>query len=77
MANGDNNGAPSTSCPMGIDNHRRIVTLEKADEQVWQAIEEIRRKLDRLPAWGVALISALSALSGGAVATAVQIALSH
>ena len=67
----DGNGAPKAQCMAGVDNHRRIVALEKSDEHVWQAIDDIREKLDRLPAWGVALISALSAFAGGAVAVAV------
>jgi len=72
MAN-DGNSGPPAQCMAGVDNHRRIVALEKSDEHVWATIDEIRAKLDRLPAWGVALVSALSALAGGAVAIAVTL----
>lgn len=72
MANGD--GAPK-GCMLGVDNKRRIATLEKSDEHVWKAIDELRERMDRLPAWGVALVSVLSATAGGGIATAITLAL--
>jgi anti-sigma-K factor RskA len=73
MANNESS-IPRPECMAGVDNRSRIVALEKSDEHVWTAIDDIRSRLDRLPSWGVALVSALSAVAGAAVAIAVSFA---
>lgn len=86
MANGSPERVIESQCVLGNDNRRRISTaerdhtdleqrIEKEFADVWSVINQLRDRLDRLPAWAVLMISGLSAITGAAVSVAIAAAL--
>ncbi|MBA7608067.1 hypothetical protein ES703_15242 [subsurface metagenome] len=60
MSNGKNlNLTPQ--CAAGVDTRRRVIELEKNDEDQWDAINQLR---NRLPVWATMIISLLTFLLG-------------
>ena len=80
MANGNGTPDPVTTCGVGIDNRRRIMALEKAQESTWTALDNLREHLEesmdrlrnRLPVWATLVISILTGLVGVLLALAIQ-----
>ncbi len=80
MANGNGTPDPTANCGVGIDNRRRIMTLEASDRDQWSALHDIRRHMDesmerlrnRLPVWATLAMSILTGLVGVLLALAIQ-----
>ncbi len=58
------NGDSAKTCVLGNNNKTRLDGLEHERDNLWHAIEEIRRKLDRLPAWATLVMMVMSAAIG-------------
>jgi len=59
---------PESGCVKGVSNEQRIVALEREMRDMHSAVTDIRdRLLGRLPLWGTALITFLTALAVGLI----------
>lgn len=47
MANGNGAPDPTTNCGVGIDNRRRIMALEKSQDDQWTALDHMRSNMDK------------------------------
>lgn len=62
------NGESDKTCVLGNNNRIRIEGLEHDRENLWRAIDDVRRKLDRLPAWATVVMMLLSGVVGALIA---------
>jgi len=58
------NGDSEKSCVLGNNNRTRIEGLEHERDNIWHAMDEVRAKLDRLPAWATVLLMVLMGVIG-------------
>lgn len=62
MTNNNNTTMTLTpKCAAGVDNRRRLLSLEKDNEEQWEVINQLR---NRPPVWATAIISLLTFLLG-------------
>ena len=64
-------GDSDQTCVLGNTNKIRVDGLERERDNLWAAIAEIRRKLDRLPAWATVVMMFLSAAVGALLTAAM------
>jgi len=80
MANGNGTQDPATNCGVGIDNRRRIIVLEKSQDDQWSALEHLRAHTDeamdklrnRLPVWATLVMSILTGIVGVLLSLAIK-----
>ena len=65
------NGDSDQTCVLGNSNKVRLDGLEHERDNLWHAIDEIRRRLDRLPAWATVMLMAMSAALGALLTVVV------
>lgn len=79
---GGRNGTPdpTSNCGVGIDNRRRIMVLEKSQDDQWTALDHLRAHMDesmdklrnRLPVWATLVMSILTGIVGVLLALAIK-----
>jgi hypothetical protein len=66
--NNDKNLQPG--CSAGVDHRRRIMYLEKENDDQWTVINQLR---NRLPVWATIVISLLTFLLGASISYAAMV----
>lgn len=55
---------PNGDCPIGAEMKAKVQNVEREQKDLWSAIDGLRTRLDRLPAWATVLLMVLMGVIG-------------